>query len=175
MPVHIALLRAVNVGGTGKLSMSDLKSLCEKAGFVDVKTYIQSGNVLFRSELSAEDAGKVLDDALGKMMGKAPGVMVRSRKQLEKIAGNNPFPDAKPNYLMVNFLPEKAPEDALDKLVAPDGEEVHIAGHEIYVHYPNGSGRSKLKLPALKQATSRNLNTVHKLAELAAEMEDAGS
>lgn len=174
MSVHIALLRAVNVGGTGKLSMSDLKALCEKAGFEDVRTYIQSGNVLFRSQLSAEKAGKVLDDALAKVMGKAPGVMVRSRKQLESIAENNPFADAKPNYLMVNFLPEKAPADALDKLVAPDGEEAHAAGHEIYVHYPNGSGRSKLKLPALKQATSRNLNTVRKLAELAAQMEGAG-
>lgn len=175
MAVHIALLRAVNVGGTGKLSMSDLKLLCETAGFADAQTYIQSGNVLFRSDLSAEDAGKVLDDALAKMMSKAPGVMMRSRTQLEAIAQNNPFADAKPNYLMVNFLPEKAPDDALDKLVAPDGEEVHVAGHEIYVHYPNGSGRSKLKLPALKQATSRNLNTVRKLAELAAEMEKAGN
>jgi uncharacterized protein (DUF1697 family) len=172
MAVHIALLRAVNVGGTSKLSMSDLKALCEKAGFTDVQTYIQSGNVLFRSDLSADDAGKVLNDALAGVMGKAPGVMVRSRKQLEAIARNNPFADAKPNYLMVNFLPEKAPDDALDKLVAPDDEEVHVAGHEIYVHYPNGSGRSKLKLPALKQATSRNLNTVRKLAELAAERED---
>lgn len=173
MPVHIALLRAVNVGGTGKLAMSDLKTLCEKAGFTDVKTYIQSGNVLFRSELSAEKAGKTLDEALAAHLGKAPGVMVRSRKQLETIATNNPFPDAKPNYLMVNFLPEKAPDDAVGKLVAPDGEEVQVEGHEIYVHYPNGSGRSKLKLPALKHATSRNLNTVRKLAELAAEMESA--
>lgn len=174
MPVHIALLRAVNVGGTGKLTMSDLKALCEKAGFSDVKTYIQSGNVLFRSDLTAADAAKVLDKALAEIMGKAPGVMVRNRSQLEKIARNNPFPDAKPNYLMVNFLPEKAPADALDNLVAPDGEEVHVAGHEIYVHYPNGSGRSKLKLPALKPATSRNLNTVRKLAELAAAMENTG-
>jgi uncharacterized protein (DUF1697 family) len=128
MSVHIALLRAVNVGGTGKLSMSDLKVLCGKAGFADVQTYIQSGNVLFHSELSAEAAGKVLDEALAVIMGKPPGVMVRSRKQLETIAQNNPFPDAKPNYLMVNFLPEKAPDDALDSLVAPDGEEVHVTG-----------------------------------------------
>ncbi|CAN7183789.1 DUF1697 domain-containing protein [Pararhizobium sp. LjRoot255] len=174
MPVHIALLRAVNVGGTGKLAMSDLKALCEKVGFSDVKTYIQSGNVLFRSDLPAAEAAKILDAALAKFLGKAPGVMVRSRSQLEMIAKNNPFPDAKPNYLMVNFLPEKAPADALDKLVAPDGEEVHVAGREIYVHYPNGSGRSKLKLPALKHATSRNLNTVRTLAELATEMEGAG-
>jgi len=173
MPVHIALLRAINVGGTCKLAMSDLKALCEKVGFSDVKTYIQSGNVLFRSELSAGDAARILDEALAKIMGKAPGVMVRSREQLEKIAESNPFPAAKPNYLMVNFLPEASPADALEKLVAPDGEEVHVAGCEIYVHYPNGSGRSKLKLPALKHATSRNLNTVRKLAELAAEMEKA--
>lgn len=174
MPVHIALLRAVNVGGTGKLAMSELKALCEKAGFTDVKTYIQSGNVLFRSDLSAADAAKALDGALAGIMGKVHGVMVRSRAELEKIAADNPFPDAKPNYLMINFLPEKAPADTLDKLVAPDGEEVHVADHEIYVHYPNGSGHSKFKLPALKQATSRNLNTVRKLAQLAAEMEENG-
>ncbi len=172
MPVHIALLRAINVGGTGKLAMADLKAVCEKAGFWDVKTYIQSGNVLFRSDLPAASAAKVLDEALGVFLGKAPGVMVRSREQLEKIAESNPFPAAQPNYLLVNFLSEKAPADALDKLVAPDGEEVHVAGDEIYVHYPNGSGRSKLKLPALKLATSRNLNTVRKMAELAAGMED---
>lgn len=174
MAVHIALLRAVNVGGTGKLAMSELKALCEKAGFRDVKTYIQSGNVLFRSDLPAADAARVLDDALAGVMGKVHGVIVRSRAQLERVAASNPFPDAKPNYLMINFLPEKAPDNALDKLVAPDGEEVHVAGHEIYVHFPNGSGHSKFKLPALKHATSRNLNTVRKLAELAAEMEDAG-
>ena len=175
MAVHIALLRAVNVGGTGKLSMVDLRSLCEKAGFIDVQTYIQSGNVLFRSDLPAADAAMVLDEALAKVIGKAPGVMVRSPTQLESIAQNNPFADAKPNYLMVYFLLEKAPADALDRLMAPDGEEAHVAGREIYVHYPNGSGRSKLKLPALKQATSRNLNTVRKLAVLAAEMEKAGN
>lgn len=175
MAVHIALLRAINVGGTGKLAMSKLKALCEQAGFSDVKTYIQSGNVLFRSDLPAEEAARVLDDALAGIMGKVHGVIVRSRAQLDRIAANTPFPDAKPNYLMINFLPEKVPADALDKLVAPDGEKVHVAGHEIYVHFPNGSGHTKFKLPALKQATSRNLNTVRKLAELAAEMEDNGA
>ncbi|AGG73562.1 hypothetical protein BWO90_19080 [Sinorhizobium meliloti] len=74
--------------------------------------------------------------------------------------------------LLITFLPEPPPADALDKLVAPDGEEVRIDGREIYVHYPNGSGRSKLKLPALRPGTARNLNTIRKLAEMAAAMED---
>ena len=172
MPVYVALLRAVNVGGTGALPMAELKALCEDLGFTDVKTYIQSGNVLFRSDQAEPTVQESLEAGLTRKMGKSPGVMLRSRKELEAIAAGAPFPHVKPNYLLVNFLPEAAAKDALDKMVAPDGEEAQIAGREIYVHYPNGSGRSKLKLPALKAGTSRNLNTVRKLAEMAAELED---
>jgi uncharacterized protein (DUF1697 family) len=127
--------------------------------------------VLFRSHEAEKTVEERLDEALGKTMGKRPGVMVRSRKELDKLAADAPFPKAKPNFLLVYFLPEKPPGDALEKMVAPDGEEAKLAGREIYVHYPNGSGRSKLKLPALKTGTSRNLNTVRKLAEMAAAME----
>ncbi len=172
MPVYVALLRAVNVGGTGALAMADLKALCERIGFVDVKTYIQSGNVLFRADEAEESVRPRLEAALAERMGRSPGVILRSRKELEAAAEGSPFPHAKANFLLVNFLPEPPPEDALGALVAPDGEEVTIAGREIYVHYPNGSGRSKLKLPALKPGTSRNLNTVRKLAEMAAALED---
>ncbi|MDE1994622.1 MAG: DUF1697 domain-containing protein [Rhizobiaceae bacterium] len=171
MPVYVALLRAVNVGGTGALPMAELKALCEAAGFTDVKTYIQSGNVLFRSSEPGAKVQALLEEALAAKMGKSPGVLLRSRAELEAAAEGSPFPHAKPNYLLVNFLPEQAPADALDKLVAPGGEEVHVAGREIYIHYPDGSGRSKLKLPALKLGTSRNLNTVRKLVEMAREME----
>lgn len=171
MTVHIALLRALNVGGTGKLAMADLKALCEGLGFEDVKTYIQSGNVLFRSGLEATEAGRMLNEALSAHLGKAPGVMMRSRKALEAIAAANPFAGAKPNLLHVVFLPGAAPADALDHFIAPDGEEAHVAGTEIYMHYPNGSGRTKMKFPALKPGTARNMNTVLKLAELAAAME----
>ncbi|ACI54153.1 uncharacterized protein (DUF1697 family) [Rhizobium sp. BK619] len=171
MAVYIALLRAVNVGGTGALPMAELKTICEGLGFADVKTYIQSGNVLFRSDASETAVEEKLDAALGQKMGKRPGVMVRTRKALDAIAADAPFPDAKPNFLLVYFLPEKPPGDALDKMVAPDGEEAKLAAREIYVHYPKGSGRSKLKLPTLKSGTSRNLNTVRKLADMAAAME----
>ncbi|CAN7252744.1 DUF1697 domain-containing protein [Rhizobium leguminosarum] len=172
MTVFVALLRAVNVGGTGPLPMAELKAICEGLGFSDVKTYIQSGNVLFRSDDAEKTVGERLDEALGKTMGKRPGVMVRSRRELDGIVAGAPFPKAKPNFLLVHFLPEKPPGDALEKMVAPDGEEAKLAGREICVHYPNGSGRSKLKLPALKPGTSRNLNTVRKLAEMAAALED---
>ena len=172
MTVYIALLRAINVGGTGKLPMAKLKAVCEELGFSDVKTYIQSGNVLFRAGEVEATVERKLDEALGTLLGKKPGVMLRSRKELEAIAANAPFPDAKPNYLLVSFLPEAAPDDALDKMVAPDGEKAVLAGREIYVHFPIGSGKSRLKLPALKAGTARNLNTVRKLAEMAAQMED---
>ena len=141
MSVHVALLRAVNVGGTGSLPMADLKAICEGLGFSGIKTYIQSGNVLFRSDLPAAEAAAMLDSALQDKLGKAPGVMIRSGAQLQAIADQAPFPDAKPNLLLVVFLREPAPSDALDKLVAPDGEEAQVAGTEIYIHFPNGSGR----------------------------------
>ena len=171
MTVYVALLRAVNVGGTGALPMAELKAICEGLGFTDVRTYIQSGNVLFRADEPEEAAAERLDAALGQKFGRRPGVMVRTAKELEEIIARVPFPEAKPNFLLVYFLPEKAPDDALEKMVAPDEEEAAVAGREIFVHYPNGSGRSRLKLPALKSGTSRNLNTVRKLAELARAME----
>ena len=171
MPVHVALLRAINVGGTGKLPMADLRAICEGLGFSDVATYIQSGNVLFRSDLNATDAESLLDDALAQRLGKAPGVMIRTAAELAGLAAGNPFPDAKPNYLMVHFPPSAVPDEPLAGLVAPDGEEVHVGTREIWVHYRDGSGRSKFRLPALKRATARNLNTVRKLAQMAQAME----
>ena len=171
MSVYVALLRAVNVGGTRTLPMAELKALCEELGFSDVKTYIQSGNVLFSSDEPEASVQKQLEAALAAKMGKSPGVILRSRQEMETAAEGSPFPHAKPNYLLVHFLPETAPPDALDKLVAPGGEEVQISEREIYIHYPDGSGRSKLKWPTLKAGTSRNLNTVRKLAEMAREME----
>jgi len=171
MSVYVALLRAINVGGTGMLPMAELRAICEGIGFEAVKTYIQSGNVVFRSSLDEPTVRTKLEEALTKAMGKTPGVILRSRAELEAVAKNAPFPHAKPNFLLVTFLAEPPPGDALDALSAPGGEEVQIAGREIYIHFPQGSGTSKLKLPALKPGTARNLNTVRKLAEMAAEIE----
>ncbi len=173
MAVYVALLRAVNVTGTA-LPMADLKAICEDLGFTDVVTYIRSGNVLFRSGESEAVAAAKLDAALGARFGKNPGVMIRSAAQLRAVADAAPFPHAKPSLLLVYFLPQTAPAGALHAMVAPSGEEAKVAGTEIYVHYPDGSGRSKLKLPALKPGTSRNLNTVRKLADMGEAMEADG-
>jgi len=172
MPVYVALLRAINVGGTRKLPMAELKSLCEGLGFADVSTFIQSGNVIFRDGGDQDEIAARLDAALAQRLGKPPGVFLRRPGELAAIAKANPFSAMEPNRVLVSFFAEPVPEDALYGLVAPDGEEVVALGREIYVHYPIGSGRSKIKLPALKTGTSRNINTVTKLAALAAALEN---
>jgi uncharacterized protein (DUF1697 family) len=170
MTAYVALLRAVNVGGTGKLPMSDLKAMCGTAGFAKVKTYIASGNVVFESDEAEAEVAAALDRKLADYAGKPVGVMVRTAAEMKAVLDNNPFPDAKPNYTVAIFL-EKAPaKDALEAMVAPDGEEARLGKREIYVHYPNGQGRSKLKLPAAKAGTARNINTVAKLAGMAGEL-----
>lgn len=171
MPVYVALLRAINVGGTGKLPMAELKSLCEGLGFADVSTFIQSGNVIFRDSGDQDAIAARLDAALAERLGKPPGVFLRTPGELAAIAKANPFPAMEPNRVLVSFFAEPVPEDALHGLVAPDGEEVVALGREIFIHYPIGSGRSRLKLPILKTGTSRNINTVTKLAALAAALE----
>ncbi|MCK7614317.1 DUF1697 domain-containing protein [Roseibium sediminicola] len=169
MAVFVALLRAVNVGGTGKLPMADLRAMAEALGFDNIATYIQSGNLVFTSDLAAEEVLAGLDDALTAHFGKSPGIMLRALDELEALYARMPFQDAQPSQVLVTFLQEETAPDALEHMVAADGEEAVVLGSEIVVHYPNGQGRSKLKLPALKPGTARNLNTVRKLLELARE------
>ena len=166
MSIYIALIRALNVGGTGLLAMEELRQICVGLGLTSVATYIQSGNVIFRTEEPATDVALRLDVALGERLGKAPGVFLRRPDELTDVLNHNPFRDLEPNRVLVSFFGEPLPDDALSGLVAPDGEQAVLGGREIYVHYPLGSGRSKFKLPALKAGTSRNINTVAKLAEL---------
>jgi uncharacterized protein (DUF1697 family) len=163
MPAYAALLRAVNVGGTGKLAMSDLRRLCEESGLCDVSTYIQSGNVVFRSPRSEPSVKKLLEQALAVQLGKPCGVLVRKAAELRQLLEQNPFPDAAPNQLLVLFLDEKPPAAALKDVATPGGEQLQACGRQLIIHFPNGMGRSKLKIPLVKVATGRNLNTVRKL------------
>ncbi|WP_428648050.1 DUF1697 domain-containing protein [Roseibium sp.] len=167
MTVFVALLRAVNVGGTGKLPMADLRAMAEKLCFENIATYIQSGNLVFSTDLGASAARARLDEALTGHFGKSPGVILRSLSELEALCGRMPFQDASPSQVLVTFLPEEAPSNALEDMVAPDGEEAVVLGTEIVVHYPKGMGRSKLKFPSLKPGTARNVNTVRKLLDMA--------
>jgi uncharacterized protein (DUF1697 family) len=166
MTAFVALLRAVNVGGTGKLPMSELKSMCEKLGFTKVQTYIASGNVLFESRKTEASVKAALEAALQKHAGKPVGVLVRTPAELAKVVEGNPFPKKPTNWTVAIFLDEPPPKDTLSTLRGVSGEEVRLGKREIYVHYGSGMARSKLKIPAGVAGTARNMNTIAKLAEL---------
>ncbi len=167
MNTYIALLRAVNVGGTGKLPMADLRALCEAAGFADVRTYIASGNVVLASPQSAAQVKAALEAQLHRYAGKPVGVIVRSGAEMAQVLADNPFPKAAPNRAVAIFLDEAPTADALAALRHHNGEEIALGRREIYVHYGDGMADSKLVIPAAKTGTARNLNTVAKLAAMA--------
>jgi uncharacterized protein (DUF1697 family) len=169
MPTYVALLRAINVGGTGKLAMRDLVALCERAGLTRVRTYIQSGNVVFASRAGEKQLKGLLGEALAARLKKPVGVLVRRADELERVLADNPFPDAAPNRVIVLFLDEAPSRDVLDGVETPGGEELALVGRELYVHYPGGQGQSRLKVPLAAAGTGRNLNTVTRLVALARE------
>jgi uncharacterized protein (DUF1697 family) len=170
MTTYIALLRAVNVGGTGKLPMAELKAMCVAAGFAKVQTYIASGNVVFQSAASEKRVKALLEERLAVYAGKPVGVVVRTAGEMAVVLKANPFSKEAPNRTVAIFLDEVPPTDALKHAVGRSGEEMRLGAREIYVLYDEGMGTSKLKIPAAKAGTARNMNTVAKLAQLAAEI-----
>lgn len=169
MPAFIALLRAVNVGGTGKLPMSDLVEMARAAGFGRPRTYIASGNLVFDSPRTERQVKAVLERSLADYAGKPVQVMVRTAAEMAAVLDANPFPDRAPNQTVVVFLDAAPPKDWRNGLVAPGGEEVRAGTRELYIHYGPGMARSKLKLPAASAGTARNINTVARLAAMANE------
>ena len=170
MPTYVALLRAVNVGGTGTLAMSKLKSISDDAGFANVETYIASGNVVFDSKAKPTAVKAALEARLAAALKKPVGVVVRTAAEIAGVLAANPFAKAKadPKYTYVFFLDAAPPSDALDTVKGQTDERLARGKREIFVHYPSGMGRSKLRIPAASAGTSRNMNTVAKLAEMAA-------
>lgn len=166
MTTFIALLRAVNVGGTGKLPMTELKSMCESAGFTAVRTYIASGNVVFDSGKSAATVKTALEAALLAYAGKAVRVLVRSAPELAEVLANNPFPEKAPNRTVAIFLDLAPPADTLATLAGRKDELIQLGTREIYVHYGDGMADSTLKIRAASEGTARNLNTIAKLVEM---------
>ena len=164
MPTHIAFLRAVNVGGTGKLPMAELKAMALELGFVNPRTYIASGNLLFESPLAADAAGALLEARLAECAGKPVGVLMRSPTELQALLARNPFPEAPGNRLLISFLAAPLPEPLVARQ-AKD-EEWRLLGRELWVHYPSGMGQSKLRIPAAEAGTARNLNTVQAVLAL---------
>jgi uncharacterized protein (DUF1697 family) len=171
MTVYVALLRAINVGGTGKLPMKKLKSICTDLGFENVKTYIQSGNVVFESRKGEAAVLKALTAALTNALGRHADVAVRSAREMAAVVKKNPFPKAPPAKVGVAFLGTKMTKAKAKQVEIPGKEEVAAGAREVYIHFPDGMGRSKLKLPkAFGPATIRNVNTVGKLSAMAEEV-----
>lgn len=168
MPVYIALLRAVNVGGTGKLPMAKLKAMCADAGFTGIETYIASGNVVFVADRSASAVKAELEARLRAYAGKPVGCIVRTPREMKATLESNPFPESVPRWTVAIFLDDPPPRDTLDHMTGRKDEQVRPGKREIYVSYPSGMGRSKLKIPAAAKGTARNMNTIAKLVELAA-------
>ena len=169
MARYAALVRGINVGGRSKVSMPDLRAVFEALGYEDVATYIQSGNVVF-------SGGKVdvaaIERRLADDVGVEASVLVRTAAELAAVASGNPFVKRKldPATLHVTFL-AKVPRGAT--LDVPDGEpdELTVVGREVYLHCPNGYGRTKVNNAYIEKklglaATTRNWRSVLKLAEM---------
>ena len=174
--LHVALLRAVNVGGRGGLAMADLRAVAEGLGYGDVRTLLQSGNLVFAATGKAAMLERALEAALGKQCGVATDIMVRSASDWAAIINSNPFPaEAKsdPGHLVVMALKDKVTAKAVAALqhTVKGRELIRHAGRELYITYPDGIGRSKLTGSVIEKAlgtrgTGRNWNTVTKLAAM---------
>ncbi len=163
----VVLLRAVNVGGTGKLPMAELRAMCTELGFIDVQTYIASGNVVLRSEAGADEVIERLEARLQVYAGKPVGVLLRSAEEMQQVLDENPYADAAPNQLLVYFFADPPGDDIIAEARHRKDEQLTLIERTLYVHYPNGMGASKMTVPACKVATGRNLNTVAKLVQMA--------
>lgn len=167
MTMYVALLRAVNVGGTGKLPMADLRALCEALGFARVRTYIASGNVVLDAPGAEADVKAALEAALAAYAGKPVGVLVRTARAMAQVHADNPFWAGPPSRTVAIFLDHPPPADALAQASGRKDEEVRLGAREIHVAYGAGMARSRLKIPAARDGTARNMNTVATLAAMA--------
>ncbi|MGE0868423.1 MAG: DUF1697 domain-containing protein [Kofleriaceae bacterium] len=172
MTRYALLLRGVNVGTKNALPMAKLRDMLEALGCRDVMTYIQSGNAVFASELTAAALTNAIEAALARYMRRPIATVLRTRRQLQAIVDGNPFANiaTNPSHLCVTFLSAAATRAELAPLHERDftPELFQAVGKELYSWYPNGQGKSQLAVAIGKLAlrgcmTTRNWNTVLKL------------
>ena len=174
-----AFLRGINVGGRSLLAMAELKSALTDAGLDDVRTYLQSGNVVVTPE--SDDPGRlgaIMEQAIEARAERRIRVMIRTRYELEQIVAHNPLwaPGLKPASLHTVFM-EAIPDPSRVAELDPDRsppDQFAVSGREVYLHYPKGSGRSKLGLDYFEKVlgvvgTARNWNTVTKVSQMLGE------
>ena len=178
MTVYIALLRAINVGGHGKVAMADLRTMLAELGFADARTILNSGNLVFRGAgQSGRELEALLELGAADRLGLRTDFMVRAAPEWSDLIAANPFPDeaaSDPGHLVAMALKGSPSEQSVEALRAAitGPEAVHVAGDNAHITYPDGIGRSKLTNTVIEsrlgvRGTARNWNTVLKLAELA--------
>ena len=178
MATQIGLLRAVNVGGTGNIAMPALRMLLAELGFADIKTVLQSGNLVFRSDrCGGRELEALLENAASDRLRLDTDFLVRSAVEWTRIVASNPFRDdaaRDPSHLLLMVLKNAPTVAAFGALRAAitGPETFHAERAEIYIRYPAGIGRSKLTTRLIEarlgtRGTGRNWNTVLRLAELA--------
>jgi uncharacterized protein (DUF1697 family) len=186
MPVLISLLRGINVVGAHQIRMETLRALHERCGCRDVRTHINSGNVVFRTA-QRNFKPKLIEDAVEAAVGFRPAVLLRTPAELRDTVRRNPFArrnDIHPSKLLVCFLAETPGKQGLAELAKLKSkdypEEAHLVGRELFVYFPNGAGKSKFPWASLDRvfktaSTARNWNTVLKLLEIAEALESASA
>ncbi len=168
MTSYVALLRARNVAGTGKLPMAELRRIGEQCGFANVRTFIASGNLLFESELGEAEAQARIEAGLTTFFGKGVPVFVRTAAELAATAAANPFDDDKPSRVLAHFIDQLPVAAMLAEARDVASERMALGPRSIIVSYGEGIGKTRLKLPAVKNGTARNMNSVAKMAAMLA-------
>lgn len=182
MAIVISMLRGVNVGGHNKIKMDALRALYESMRLQDPQTYVQSGNVVFRTEeRDLVLLAKRIQNGIERSFGFRPEVILRASSELRGVIARNPFAKRRgidPSKLLVSFLARDPGPEARDKVlkIKSDPDELRIDGRELYVYFPNGMARPKLSWPVVERAlktpgTGRNWNSVTKLLEIAEGLE----
>ncbi len=182
MAVIISMLRGVNVGGHNKIKMDALRALYESMKLREAQTYVQSGNVIFRTdERDIARLAKRIEDGIERKLGFRPDVILRTATEMREVIARNPFAKRRgiePSKLLVTFLGSDPGAEAREKIlqIKCDPEELRIEGRELYIYFPNGIGRSKLSWAGLEKTlktpgTARNWNSVTKMLEMAESLE----
>jgi uncharacterized protein (DUF1697 family) len=185
MAVVISMLRGVNLGPHNRIKMEDLRALYHTLKLRDPQTYVQSGNVIFRSdEKDSAKLAKRIEDAMEKKFGFRCAVICRTVAEMKDVVARNPCAKRRgidPSRLLVTFLSSDPGEEARAKARAlkMDPEEMWIEGREMYIYFPNGMARPKVSGATIERilkvsGTGRNWNSVTKMLAMAEEIESAG-
>jgi uncharacterized protein (DUF1697 family) len=171
VPTQIALLRGINLGASTTVKMAPLRELCESLGMKNVRTYIQSGNIVFESNRT--DEAPRLADAIAKEFNVKTFAVIRTREDLEQLTASNPYPTQDPKKVVVVFLTATPSPEAIAAVEAMQitPEQITFQNREMIIYFPNGQGVSKLPIAKIERTlkvagTGRNWNTVQALLAL---------